>query len=354
MDNQETPEKLPIIDYDGRWKTIIEEQFDDFMAYFMPNLYEQIDFSKEVSFLDKELQNILPKKERTGKRISDCLAKVFLKNGVEKWVLVHIEVQNTYDVDFSARMFKYYYRIFDKYEREIAAIAIFTSNRHPKKYNIYHTNFEGTELTYKYNTYKITEQSEASLQESDNPFALVVLANKYVLASKKKALQRLQFKIKLLELLRKRNFSRKKIVSIFKFIKYLLILSSDLELEFENFFLDDHQNKTDMREPTLSPKDAEFFDKWANAICGFDVKAVKEKNDAFEQILEEALRKAEQNIEQERQKVEQERRKALEKQKQSILNMYHKANLNVVQIADILVLDIVFVQQIIDENIEKE
>ena len=35
---QEPNSQEPYIDYDGRWKTIIEELFDDFMAYFMPCL----------------------------------------------------------------------------------------------------------------------------------------------------------------------------------------------------------------------------------------------------------------------------------------------------------------------------
>ena len=197
MEKEPTP-KEPYIDYDGRWKTIIEELFDDFMAFFMPDLFEEIDFSKEVIFLDKELQKIMPQKERKGKKIGDCLAKVFLKNGEEKWILVHIEVQSSYKSNFSARMFKYFYRIFDKYERKIAAIAIFTDDKHPRNYNFYRDEFFGTRITYEYNAYKISEQKVESLIKQENPFALAILANKYVLASKNQKHQRLQFKINLL------------------------------------------------------------------------------------------------------------------------------------------------------------
>ena len=216
---QEPNSKKDMIDYDGRWKTIIEQLFDDFVAFFMPDLFEEIDFSKGVVFLDKELQNIMPQKERKGKRISDCLAKVFLKNGKEKWILVHIEVQSSDKPNFSARMFKYFYRIFDKHQRDIAAIAIFTHDKHTKNAGIYRKDFFGTRITYEYNTYKISEQSVENLQQQLNPFALAVLANKYVLASKNKDKQRLQFKIQLLQLLRKRNFSRKRIVAVFVSIK---------------------------------------------------------------------------------------------------------------------------------------
>ena len=40
------------------WKGVIEEMFEDFAAFFMPTLYTQIDFTKEISFLDKELEQI--------------------------------------------------------------------------------------------------------------------------------------------------------------------------------------------------------------------------------------------------------------------------------------------------------
>ena len=43
---------------DQLWKGVIEEMFEDFVAFFMPALYTQIDFTKEVSFLDKELEQI--------------------------------------------------------------------------------------------------------------------------------------------------------------------------------------------------------------------------------------------------------------------------------------------------------
>ena len=232
---QEPNSQEPYIDYDGRWKTIIEELFDDFMAYFMPELFEEIDFTKDVAFLDKELQTIMPQTERKGKKISDCLAKVYLKNGEEKWILVHIEVQSSYNPDFSARMFKYFYRIFDKYEEKIAAIAIFTDDRHPKNYNIYRDDFFGTRITYEYNAYKISEQTIESLETQKNPFALAVLANKYVLASKNKKHHRLQFKINLLKLMRKHQFSKRKMLGIFNFIKYLFQDLISLVCEVNNW-----------------------------------------------------------------------------------------------------------------------
>jgi hypothetical protein len=46
-----------------------------------------------------------------GKRLADVLVKVFLKDGSEKWLLIHIEVQGYYEKEFGRRMFIYNYRI---------------------------------------------------------------------------------------------------------------------------------------------------------------------------------------------------------------------------------------------------
>jgi len=55
----------------------------------------------------------------------DKLVKVFLKDGSEKYILVHVEVQSHKGKgDLSARMFTYFYRVKDKYGVPITAIAI--------------------------------------------------------------------------------------------------------------------------------------------------------------------------------------------------------------------------------------
>lgn len=63
---------------------------------------------------------------KKGTKYADQVVKVHLKDGNEKWILVHIEVEGTASADFPTRMFKYFYRIFDEYEREIVAIAVMT------------------------------------------------------------------------------------------------------------------------------------------------------------------------------------------------------------------------------------
>ncbi|WP_130858804.1 Rpn family recombination-promoting nuclease/putative transposase [Gracilibacillus phocaeensis] len=139
-------------DYDGLWKKIIEELFQEFMAFFAPDLYPKIDFEKEIDFSGTEL---LPFDLDTseGKRYTDKLAKVTLKSGKTQYVLIHIEVQAVGKDEFAARMFKYFYRIYDKNEHPIYAIALLTDASQKDYKDQFHYSFFGTELTYHYNTY---------------------------------------------------------------------------------------------------------------------------------------------------------------------------------------------------------
>ena len=51
------------------------------------------DLDRVLTFMDKELLEIIPDRERKkGKRIADLLVKVYLKDGTEKWILVHTEI----------------------------------------------------------------------------------------------------------------------------------------------------------------------------------------------------------------------------------------------------------------------
>lgn len=79
-------------DYDGLWKNLIEELFQEFMAFFAPDLYPEIDFEQGVDFKNLELFQLVMKSKK-GTKYSDKIVKVQLKNGEEKYIFIHIEVQ---------------------------------------------------------------------------------------------------------------------------------------------------------------------------------------------------------------------------------------------------------------------
>lgn len=106
----------------------------------------------------------------------DMLVKTFLKDGKEEWVLIHIEIEGGNDMGFSRRMFMYWYRIYDRFGVDIAALVVFTGNKYQKRSEVFEKEFLGTKVHYSFNTYHILDHSEEELLKMDNPFALIVLA----------------------------------------------------------------------------------------------------------------------------------------------------------------------------------
>ncbi len=206
-----------ITDYDWLWKDLIQEFFQDFLLLLAPELHALVNLSKGSEFLKQELRQLFPDSELQGVRTGK-LAKVFLKNGEEKWILIYIEVQGYAEKDFAERMFKYFYRAYDRYQRNIYAIAIFTDDRRHFKPEKYEYAFFKTELVYKYDTYKVIEQDEEELARSDNPFATAVLAGKYAIQSKHNRDLALTFKLRLARLLLEKKWSRERLEKLFVFI----------------------------------------------------------------------------------------------------------------------------------------
>jgi predicted transposase YdaD len=223
------------------WKGILEDVFDDFLRFLNPDADQVFDFDKGFEFLDKELEQVFPPEDDAySPKIIDKLVKVFTKSGKEEWILAHVEVQGQYQKNFGSRMFTYFYRILDKYQKPIVAYAIFTEESTKDRADHFAIDFMGTSLRCTFNTYKIAIQNERELLASNNPFALVVLTAKAALAGKKikDSLERdellLGLKLKLVKVLLTRQISKEKIRTLMNFLKYYVRFENrDINTKFE-------------------------------------------------------------------------------------------------------------------------
>jgi hypothetical protein len=59
-----------------------------------------------------------------GRRLADKLVRVWRRDGVDAWVLAHVEVQSQEERDFARRMFVYNYRLYDRYARQVVSLAV--------------------------------------------------------------------------------------------------------------------------------------------------------------------------------------------------------------------------------------
>jgi hypothetical protein len=51
-------QELLAIDFDARWKELIQAFTEEFIAFFLPTLYPLVDFSKPPEFLEQELAKL--------------------------------------------------------------------------------------------------------------------------------------------------------------------------------------------------------------------------------------------------------------------------------------------------------
>jgi hypothetical protein len=115
-------------DYDSPWKEALDIYFERFLAFFFPQAHAAFDWSRGYEPLDKELQQIVREAE-LGRREVDKLVRVWRADGDEAWVLIHVEVQSQEQAEFPRRMYVYNYRLFDRYNRVVASLAVLSDER---------------------------------------------------------------------------------------------------------------------------------------------------------------------------------------------------------------------------------
>ncbi len=217
---------------DMAWKEVITLYFSDFIEFFWPEVYKDIDWTKKEIALDKELLS-LGNGPTTSSKYVDKLFQVFLNNGQAQWILLHIEVQHTKDVHFQDRMYVYHYRILDRYQKEVVSMAILADPDPSWRPNKYERKAWHLVTSHTYHVVKILDfqnQKEA-LQTHLNPFALVVLGQLSMIEKKGKG-SGVPSLIQLTRDMLKAGWDRKKITDIHAFLHALFGITGKYELEY--------------------------------------------------------------------------------------------------------------------------
>ena len=227
-----TPMPTPPADYDSPWKEAIEQYFAAFLAFFFPVVHAGIAWDRGYEFLDTELERVV-RDATIGRRYADKLVKVFLVGGTETWLLIHIEIQGYPDPDFARRMFVYYYRIFDRYGVDVVSLAVCMDVLPAAHTAPYQRARWGCELTFRFPVVQIHAPGRdwAALEQDLNPFAVVVMAHLKAREVRDGA-ERKQWKLRLMRGLYERGYNREEILTLFRFIDWLLVLPAALEQEF--------------------------------------------------------------------------------------------------------------------------
>jgi hypothetical protein len=128
---------------DELWKGLMESLPVQFLQCFFADAVDTFDLTKPIHFLDKELAQLAPESE-DGKRIVDNLMQITTKIGYEHLIYIHNEVQGYGDNVFDERNFIYFYRLYDRLKKPIAALLIYTDTDPNYRPSSFKYSFLGT------------------------------------------------------------------------------------------------------------------------------------------------------------------------------------------------------------------
>jgi hypothetical protein len=219
-----------VSDFDNPWKDVLEHFFRDFLAFFFPEAHAAIDWSRKYESLDKELQQIVSESE-LGLRLADKLFKVWLVDGREAWILIHVEIQNQRDPWFAERMFVYNYRVYDRYRRPVISLAVMGDEDRAWRPNQFGYGMFGCTMGIQFPIVKLVDYASQSedLEASASPFAAVVMAHLKTQETRSDPSSRRTWKLRLIKSLYDRELDGEQIRLLFRFLDAILDLPRELE-----------------------------------------------------------------------------------------------------------------------------
>ena len=217
-------------DYDSPWKEAVESYFPEFIEFYFPEASQQIAWARGYQFLDQELRAVVQDAE-LGKRFVDKLAKVALRDGSERWVYVHLEVQGSAQAEFAERMFVYNYRLYDRYRQPVASLAVLADTTANWRPNHFGFAVLGCEHELRFPAVKLLDYAAQQdlLYSNPNPFALVTLAHLLTQATRQDMNARFAAKWKLVQLLYQRGWGKQQVIDLFSVLDWMMRLPEQLK-----------------------------------------------------------------------------------------------------------------------------
>ncbi len=223
-------------DHDNPWKAVLERFLGDCLRLLFPAIYNLIDWSRGFEVIKTEFPFPVADGD-TSERAVDFLAKVWLLDGREETLLLHVEAQGQFETDFPYRFFDYWNRARLHFQTIPLSLAIFTDDNPKWKPGKYEYRFAGLELDFKFPVAKLLDwrNRRAELEADENPFAAFVLAHLDTLETKGDMQNRAARKLALMKALVRRNIPKQDIREMMHLIGWLMRVPSAI---FEPYYND--------------------------------------------------------------------------------------------------------------------
>jgi hypothetical protein len=221
----ETICKSTAIEHDRLFKELFRVFFLEFVEIFFPKLYKIMD-KTHVRFLVQETFHDLTKGE---KNIADIVVETKLA-GMDGFVLVHVEHQAQRQKSFNDRMFRYFYRFYDRHNKIIIPIAVFSHDstiREPDKF-ILRSPIKSI-VEFSYDVLQLKTKNWRSYINSNNPAAAALMTRMNY--RKKEAIK---VKVAIARMIARMQLDQAKSALITIFSDTYIPLDEDKRLEFHN------------------------------------------------------------------------------------------------------------------------
>ena len=120
--------------------------------------------------MDKEFEEVVRDAE-FGKRLADKLFKVWLLDGTETWILIHVEVQSQYESNLERRIYVYNYRSFDRFGQPVISLVVLGDDGKNWRPSSYKYKLGGFKIKFKFPIVKLLDYEDnwEALEQSTNP-----------------------------------------------------------------------------------------------------------------------------------------------------------------------------------------
>jgi len=162
-----------MIDHDRLFKELLSTFFVEFLDLFLPEVLAYLD-PESLVFLDKELFTDVTAGER---QEADLVVKAQFQ-GQDAFFLVHVENQSQAQVDFSRRMFRYFARLYEKYQLPVYPVVVFSyDSPQRQEANLHQVAFPNkVVLDFNYDVIQLNRLNWRDFVRQPNPVASALMA----------------------------------------------------------------------------------------------------------------------------------------------------------------------------------
>ena len=222
-------------DFDSPWKDALHHFLPAFLGFFFADIHADVDWSRGYESLDKEFQQIVRRAEVV-KIFADKLFNVWLRDGSETWILIHVEVQGEPEERFPGRMFDYNSAVRRLYNHDVVSLAVLCDDDpewRPTRFTYGRWDCR-MELTFRVAKLLDHEEKRAALEASANPFAMVVQGHLDAIATRRNPEARKSRKFDLIKALLRSRLPKDDVRQLLRLIDWMMTLPDLLDEVFRN------------------------------------------------------------------------------------------------------------------------